>query len=59
MLIDYRVYCTLYAVLFLTYLIGFPLTVMAGGKYFYRYVAVEAFAWAAVGLTNYLDWLWS
>jgi hypothetical protein len=56
-IIDYRVYLTIYAVLMVAHFAS--LFFIDSNKAFYRYVTVVCSLALLTALINYIDWLWS
>jgi hypothetical protein len=59
MILDYRIYCTLYALAFVGYFAMFPMIGHKNVKLFTRYLVFYVPAVVAVAFANYLDWLWA
>lgn len=59
MIIDYRVYCSLYAVLFLAWLALIPFGMRYGPEKATTAMFAVGGSASIIGLINFIDWLWS
>lgn len=59
MIVDYRIYCTIYALLSLAWCASIPLMHRYGHRFANRWMRGTLGAALTIGFVNYSDWLWS
>lgn len=59
MIVDYRIYGTVYAILTVAWVVSLPLMHFQEPRLVNRWMSGVAIAAVLTGLMQYLDWLWS
>lgn len=59
MIVDYRIYCTIYALLLVAWISSIPLMHFQPPRFVNRWMGSVAMAAVLIGVTQYLDWLWA
>jgi hypothetical protein len=58
-IVDYRIYCTIYALCMLGYVAALPLIPLRQGRYFFPAIGTVLGVAGITATANLIDWIWS
>lgn len=59
MILDYRIYATIYTTLCLAWIAAFPMVQLCRHETTSRYMVIVAGTFSIVAALNFIDWLWA
>lgn len=59
MILDYRIYATIYTILCLAWIAAFPMIQLCRLETAHRYMGIVAGTASIIAALNFIDWLWA